>query len=404
MGHAHLFSWIILVPTWCLAITWLYKATRALVGMRGIPDLNELDLTKLPALSAGSGPDLTVVVPACNEESSIEDTLDSLLAQQAIRVQIVAIDDRSTDRTGALMEALRSRVSKDSAHTLEVIRNRELPPGWLGKPHAVSLAVARAAAPWILLTDADMNFAPHCLAGAVRLAEARRADHFVLLPTLIRTSWTDSAALAVFQALTQWSMRLWKVEDPKARDFLGVGGFNMIRAETLKAIGGIEAVRLEVVEDVSIGWLVKRQGFRSLVAVGPGQTSLRWFQGTFGLVANLEKNGFAAFRFSLPLVLITLVAMCLQVALPVAAVFLGWPGVAAVVAMHIGIAIGYGANRKVNSISPAFAVLYAPSLALLCWAFARSTILTLRRGGVSWRGTFYPLAELKRGMVPWSPW
>jgi len=72
--------------------------------------------------------------------------------------------------------------------------------------------------------------------------------------------------------------------------------------------------------------------------------------------------------------------------------------------MYLGIAIGYRANHMVNGVSPVLAVVYAPALAVLCWAFMRSTVLTLRRGGVSWRGTFYPLAELKRGMVPWRAW
>ena len=306
---------------WGLALLWLLKATQALLGMRRVPDLNELDLSTLPTLSDGAAPHLTVIVPACNEEESIESTLDSLLRQQGIRLQIIAVDDRSTDSTGVRMEALQARLPGDRVHTLEVIRNRELPPGWLGKPHAVNLGVARAAAPWILLTDADMKFAPQCLARALRLAEMRRAGHFVLLPTLLCPHWAERAALAVFQVLAQWSLRLWKVEDREARDFLGVGGFNMIRTQTLAAIGGIEAVRLEVVEDVSIGWLVKHHGFQSIVAVGPGQTSIRWFNGASGLVANLEKNGFAAFRFNLPAVLITVCALGVQVSLPIAALF-----------------------------------------------------------------------------------
>lgn len=389
---------------WGLALLWLLKATEALLGMRRVPDLNQLDLATLPTLSDGSAPHLTVIVPACNEEESIESTLDSLLHQQGIRLQVIAVDDRSTDNTGVRMEMLQARLPGDPVHTLEVIRNRELSPGWLGKPHAVNLGVARAAAPWILLTDADMNFAPQCLARALRLAEMRRSDHFVLLPTLLCPHWTERAVLAVFQVLAQWSLRLWKVEDKRARDFLGVGGFNMIRTSTLGAIGGIDSVRMEVVEDISIGWLVKHHGFQSVVAVGPGQTSIRWFQGASGLVANLEKNGFAAFRFNLPVVLFTVCALGAQVALPIAALFLGWPGITAAAAMYLGIAIGYRANSKVNQISPAFALLYAPAVVLLCWSFLRSTWLTLSRGGVSWRGTLYPLAQLKRGMVPWRTW
>jgi len=404
MAQVHVFAWIVVALVWSLALAWIYKGSRALFGMRGVPDLNALDPAKLPLLEEDGGPQVTVIVPACNEEQSIEATLHSLLAQQGIRLQVIAIDDRSTDRTGERMEALGARISASATHTLKVIRNRELPPGWLGKPHAMSLGLARAVAPWVLMTDADVSFAPRCLALALGLAEQRRADHLVLLPTLICTRWTERAALAVFQALAQWSLRLWKVEDKRARDFLGVGGFNMIRGQALATIGGMEAVRLEVVEDISIGWLVKHHGFQSVVAVGPGQASLRWFEGATGLSANLEKNGFAAFRFNLPLLLAAVVSNVLQIAAPVAALFLGWWGVAAAAAMYLGIAIGYRANRKVNGISPAYALLYAPALALLCWAFVRSAFLTLLRGGVAWRGTFYPLAELKRNMVGWRAW
>ncbi len=404
MAHTHLFSGIIVGLTGWLAIVWIYKATRALVGMRRVPDLNEIDIATLPQLPGGAGPNLTVIVPACNEEKTIEITLRSLLTQEGIRLQIIAVDDRSTDATGVRMEEVFSTHGADSLHTIEVVRNRELPPGSLGKPHAVSLGVARASAPWILLTDADMHFAPQCLSLALRLAEARRADHLVLIPTLIRANWRESAMVAVFQALTQWSMRLWKVEDPKARDFLGVGGFNLIRASALKAIGGMEKVRMEVVEDLSIGWLVKQNGFRTQVALGPGQASIRWFEGVFGLAANLEKNGFAAFRFNLPLVCLMLITMSLQVVLPFAALFCGWLGVAAAAAMYVGIGIGYRANRKVNGASPLLVLVYAPALAVLCWGFLRSTVLTLARGGVAWRGTFYPLADLKRGMIKWRAW
>ena len=185
--------------------------------------------------------------------------------------------------------------------------------------------------------------------------------------------------VAVFQVLAQWSIRLWKVEDPKARDFLGVGGFNMIRASTLEAIGGMEAVRLEVVEDVSIGWLVKRTGSDRWWPLGPGQASIRWFEGAFGLVANLEKNGFAAFRFALPLMVVALASMGLQIALPLIALFLGWPGVAAAAAMYLGIAIGYRANHKVNGrFAGSRGRLTLLRLRVLCWGFlAVDVVLTL---------------------------
>ncbi len=391
----------LIVLAWLMALSWFQRSVMALRGMASVLDLTATDECQLPPLPERNVPDVTVIVPARDEQDSIEATLESLLRSEAVRAQIVAIDDRSDDRTGEVMDAVASRHRNDS-NTLEVIHNRELPEGWLGKPHALALGVARARAPWLLFTDGDVTFAPQALELALRAATKAGANHFVLVPTLTHEGVLAAGVQGSIQALGQWAARMWKVQDPNAKDFFGVGGFNLLRADALEAVGGMERLRMEIVEDVSLGWLVKKELHRkSMMVLGPGLVKIAWMRGPFGIVSLLEKNAFAGFRYSGWFTLVASVALVVQAIVPLLALAAGPWGIAACVALYCSVAMSFHANRKMNSISPLLAILYAPSVLILAWAFLRSMILTIKRGGVTWRGTLYPLAELKRAMIPW---
>lgn len=389
------------ILAWLFALSWLQRSVLALRGMASVLDLTSIEKTLLPALPESHGPHVTVVVPARDEQESIEATLESLLCSKGARAQIVAVDDRSQDRTGELMDAVTSRLEKRS-NSIEVIHNRELPDGWLGKPHALALGVARARAPWLLFTDGDVTFAPEALELALRMAIKEEADHFVLMPTLTHKGVLAAGVQGSVQALGQWAARMWKVQDPKAKDFFGVGGFNLLRADALEAAGGMERLRMEVVEDVSLGWLVKRElGRRSMMVLGPGLVKIAWIEGPLGIIGLLEKNAFAGNRYRVGITVVASVALVLQAAVPLLALGAGPWGVGACLALYCGVALGFRANRKMNNISPWLAILYAPSVMILAWAFLRSMTLTIMRGGVTWRGTLYPLAALRKGMIPW---
>jgi glycosyltransferase involved in cell wall biosynthesis len=388
--------------TWLLALGWLWRAVTSLRGMPTLPDLTRIDPSTLPALPNADAPHLTVLVPACNEQETIEATLRSLLASTGIRLQIIAINDRSTDSTGQRMDKISADAAPSTGHSLHVLHNHELPQGWLGKPHALDLGLRQASAPWILLTDADVAFAPRALELALRHAIATNTDHLVLPPMVVRGGLGGAAMRAIVPALAGWNVRFWKVSDPKARDFLGVGGFNMIRADTLRNLGCFESLRMEVIEDLTLGWLVKNAAYRSTVALGPGLVTICWIHGWFGIIRNCEKNGFAVFRYRTVIAALAIFGLLLQALLPLIAIATGgWAGVAGVL-MYGGIAGVIVSNRRLTAVSPLFALLFAPSVLIIAFAFLRSTVLTLSRGGVLWRGTLYPLAELKRQAIRWK--
>jgi glycosyltransferase involved in cell wall biosynthesis len=400
MGAGHVSGLVFILLSWLLALGWLWRAVAALRGMATLPDLTRMDLNALAPLPECERPDLSVIVPACNEEKSIETTLRSLLASTGLRLGIIAVDDRSTDATGKLMDAIAAE-AEGGRHRLQVIHLTELPAGWLGKPHALGRGVERATAPWLLFTDGDVTFAPETLERSLRLAQAEKVDQMVLAMTLSRESLGEAAVQATAQALAQWSLRLWKVSDANARDFCGTGGFNMVRADMFARLGGFESLRMEVVEDLTLGWMVKRAGGRSFVALGPGLVNIHWIDGMFGIVGNMEKNGFAVFRYRLGLALAACLGLMVHAVLPLVAMVAGGWAMLAGVVTYASIALMFHANRRLNGVTPLAAILFGPATAIISFGILRSVVLTLWRDGVNWRGTHYPLSELRRNASRW---
>lgn len=380
--------------SWLLALAWVWQAVTALRGMPTLPDLTDKNIV-LPPLPERDGAHCTVIVPARNEEATIATTLRSLLASAGVRLQIIAVNDRSTDRTGCFMEEV-AKEAVGTGHSLAVLHIETLPQGWLGKPHAMAFAAQQATTPWLLFTDGDVIFRQQTLQLSLREAERCKTDHLILVPTLIFKSVTERAMLAAMQALSQWTVRLWRVADPRARDFLGVGGFNLVRREVYAKIGGFEALRMEVLDDLRLGWLVKRGGYAQRVVVGRDLVRIRWLQSALAVVRLVEKNGFSVYRFRVGLFLAACLGLAVQAVLPLLALVAGgWASVAGI-ATYAAIALVYEANRRVTQSPAWLAVLFAPAAAIVTYAFLRSMTLALIRNGIEWRGTRYSLDELRR--------
>lgn len=394
MSIAHPAIAVIAIFSWVLAAVWLAHAVAVARGMATLPDVA---MSEPRGSFTADEDEITVIVPARDEEPSIQATLHSLLASTGVRLQIIAVNDRSNDGTGELMEDVAAAgVTAGGPHSLQVLHVRELPRGWLGKPHAMALAARHARSPWLLFTDGDVLFHPRALEIALREAEARDAHHLVLLPTVILKSATERAMLATMNALSQWMIRLWKVSDARARDYIGVGAFNLIRRDVYEKLGGFDELRMEVLDDLRLGWKVKRAGYRQCVILGRDLVRLRWLRSALGVVKLAEKNGFAAYRYRVELTLLACLGLLSVAVLPLMAIAAGGWALVAGLLMYVAVALIFFSNRKVTAAPAWLAVLYAPSTLIVLYALLRSMLLALIRQGVDWRGTRYSLRELRR--------
>ena len=376
-----------------LALIWLSRVIDAALGVRTLPDISQPEWDRKPP---SGNPSVAIIVPARNEEESIEQALLRLEALDYDNYQIIAIDDRSTDRTGEIMDTLASA----SSGKLKIVHVRNLPSGWIGKVHAMWSAAREATADWLLFTDADVMFRPDCLRRAIAYAEAELADHVVLFPRTIMKRPGEKMMLAFFQLLFLFGHRPWKVADPKAKDHMGVGAFNLVRRSVYEAVGTYAALRFEVVDDMKLGKVIKNGGFRQRNVLGNDLLEIRWAMGARGVVRNLTKNFFAVMSFQWWRAIGFCLAAAIANVLPFLGVFLAHGparipyavALACIFFLYVGMSV-------YSDVRPWYFFLHPLGTLLFIYTMLRSMIFTLWRGGVEWRGTLYPLDELRRGLV-----
>lgn len=380
-----------------LALAWFSRLLDAALGMSKVADISRPEWDRKPATPNGN-PRVSIIVPARNEEEHIGPALTTLLKLDYDNYEVIAVNDRSTDRTGEVLNRIAS--TPEASGRLKAVHITELPPGWLGKVHAMWSAANQASGDWILFTDADVLFRPDVLTRALAYAEAEAADHVVLFPRMIMHNPGERMTIAFFQTLFVFGHRPWKVADPKTKDHMGVGAFNLIRRRVYDAVGTYQALRFEVLDDMKLGKIVKTAGYAQRNVYGADLISLRWAKGAFGMVQNLTKNFFAIMSFQWWRLLLSVFALAFLNLTPFVGIWFahGWARLPYAVALASIFGIYVGMSWK-SDIPPYYFVLHPIGAALFVYIMLRSMTLTLARGGVVWRGTFYPLEELRKGMV-----
>ncbi len=383
-----------------LGAVWLSRLFAVALNMNKIVEITLPEYDVLAADASGCAPRVTIIVPARNEADHIEAALLSLLQLDYPYYEVIAVDDRSEDATGAILDRLETqwRQRAEAAHhRLTVLHVTDLPPGWLGKTHAMWQAGKRATGDWLLFTDADVVFRADALRRAMVYAERAKADHLVLFPTMVMKSVGERMMIAFFQSQFVFAHRPWKVADPKSRDSIGVGAFNLVRREVYEQIGTYERLRLAVLDDMMLGEVVKQEGHRQRVVFGRNLITLRWVFGAVGMVRNLTKNFFAILHYNTAFATLAICGILAVNLGPFVGVWLarGWAQAGFIASLVSLVAIYIGMAAR-SDISPLYVLLHPVGTLLFTYAIARSVVLTLVRGGVIWRGTWYSLAELRK--------
>jgi glycosyltransferase involved in cell wall biosynthesis len=366
---------------------YLILAVAVLVGSRQIGQLSEVE----PAPPAEL-PKVSIIIPALNEAATIEPALASVLALDYPDLEVIAINDRSTDQTGAILERLASAEPR-----LQVFHIKELPAGWLGKNHALWYGADRASGELLLFTDADVVMSRGSLRRAVSYMLARRLDHLAVFFDVVVPGGLLNMLMIDFASAFMAGMRPWKARQEKSRCHIGVGAFNLVRAKAYQVCGSHRAIALQPVDDVELGRLLKESGGRQDLLFGRTDISVAWYGSVDEMIRGLEKNIFPYLGYSLiRTAAVSLVVVLLRI-WPFLALFftdgllLSLNGI--LLAMQLAAALFVAAN---SSIAVRHLVWFPFSAFVGLYIIWHSAIRTLLRGGILWRGSFYSLEELKK--------
>jgi hypothetical protein len=336
-----------------VAVLWIGQAIE--IGV-GVPSLRSLgDATPLADADC---PTVSILFGARDEAEKLPGALATFLALDYPRYEVVAVDDRSDDGTAQILE---EAAQKNPA--LKFVRVTSLLAGWLGKPHALQQAYEHSSGEWLVFTDADVHFAPDLLRRSLALAQREGWEHLTLLGRAEMLSFGERLVMIFFGLAFLMAARPWRVGKAKSHFYAGIGSFQLIRRSAYEAMGTHRRLAMEVVDDMKLGKLVKEAGIRSGAARAGTDVSVHWHAGVGNIVRGTTKNFFAASGFRLGLT-------CFQI---------------------LGLLYMF--------VFPFAALPFAIGALIFCWMLARSTIVTLWQGGITWRGTFYPLEDLRRGVV-----
>lgn len=344
-------------------------------------------------------PRLSILVPALNEGRTIRAALTTLLEVDYPDLEIICVNDRSTDDTGSVIAQLAAQDKR-----IKAINVSELPNGWLGKVHALDQALNAATGEFVLCTDADVHFSQDALKRAVMMMEHRQIDHLSLLPEIASAGFLFDTALAQAGWVLFYFINPASIGTDSCRAPMGVGAFNLIRADLMRRIQPFKTLRMEVIDDIGLAIVCHQAGGKgALMGAGPA-VSLQYYAGYGEMLKGLEKNAFALSRYSL-------VRASAENMFVIAAPLLAfvWPffrsdwTIASAVAVYLISCLLQFRSLQNHGVNPTVMPAFPLGMMLCGIAGMRSMVQTLRRGGINWRGTTYPLDELRRMQITKLP-
>ncbi len=250
-----------------------------------------LDIVVEPTPLSSKPPLISVCVPARNEERNIRRCVQGILNQTYPNLEVVVLDDRSTDSTPSILAAIASQDSR-----LRPISGSDLPEGWAGKPHALFQASASARGEWICFIDADTFLEPSAVSSTYAKAVETRADMFTIMTFQILGSFWERTVMPLVMTALSVGFSPRKVNDPTTKDAIANGQFILIKRTVYDAIGGHESVKDRIVEDKAIAEKVKWNGYRLIVADGMKVAKTRMYTSLPEMWEGWTKNIYLGLR------------------------------------------------------------------------------------------------------------
>ena len=371
-------------------LLWSFIGLELFLGNRSIgllKDINQVQLTPLPKVS--------IIIPARNEEKNIREALGSLLKQDYTNLEFIIVNDRSTDNTGTILAQMKKMHPCQQVHTVTT-----LPPGWLGKNHALQYGAERATGEILLFTDADVSMQPDTVSRAVSFLCDNQIDHLCIMPVIRVSGWLMGIFIMTFGIFFSLYAMPWRAANPKSRKHIGIGGFNMIRATVYRAIRMHQPIALRPDDDMKLGKLVKKNGYAQRMLHGESHLAVEWYSSMRELIDGLMKNAFAGVEYSIIAIVLTTVLQMMFCIWPFIALFgtQGWVLIINIATVLIMLALCIVTGRA-QSLSRWYSIGFPLGILVFNYILWRAMILNLWDNGITWRGTHYSLAELKANKI-----
>jgi len=376
-----------------VAALWSYRYFVLVFAMSRDPHLRADTHAEMPS----DTPLVSVIIPARNERENIGRCIDSVLAQTYPNIEIIIADDRSTDGTDEIVEA----ISREHPN-VTLLKITELPAGWTGKCHALWRARREARGQWLCFVDADTCLAPQNLHQVVCECRAQRIDMFTFIPRQVCRSFWEKMLQPSLGGIFMIRFSLSRINAPGSVVAFANGQYIFIAAELYDKVGGHKAVRDRLLEDIALARVVKGAGGRLRVSYGKDIISCRMY-GTFGqltsgwrriLFAGFDGRSWRLLRVLVMTAIFSVLPFFVLVGSIIALIAYGAsPTLLALVvlsaASHLMLLGAFRGLRRVTDISPWLLVLYPVAGVISLGVIGSAIRLSLSGGGIEWRGTVY---------------
>jgi hypothetical protein len=373
-----------------IALFWLTHGLRVAYGALRLPWIRDF----APASDADC-PRISILFAARDEEEKLPAALATLMEIDYADLEVIAVDDRSNDATGRILDEFAAAHAR-----LRVVHVTQLPGGWLGKPFALQKAYEASTGDWLLCTDADVRFKPDVLRRAITLAKAANLEHLTLLGDVEMVGFWETVLITFFGMAFHIATDPYRASNAHSRAYIGVGAFQLLRRAAYEGSGTHQRLAMEVVDDMKLGKIIKQAGFRSGAGIAQDFVVVRWHAGLGNLIRGVTKNFFAGLGYRLALVAVAVTGLLLMNVAPLFGTLFGhgWIRIFAAIALVMALLFHAGVDIAMR-VSPFYAFTHPLGALLFSYMLLRSTFVTLKQGGIIWRDTFYPLDDLKRGVV-----
>lgn len=348
-------------------------------------------LKNISPLESNTYPSVAVVIAVKDEEAEVEQALRSVCALDYPNLQIIVINDRSTDGTATILQRMEQQHPQ-----LRILTINQLQPGWLGKNHALYQGYLASAEDWLLFTDADVTFEPLALKKAMQYVQQKQLDHLTVLPQVTSRSSLFKSVMNTFALMLDIKLRPWDISNPSSKASMGVGAFNLVKRTAYEKAGTHTVISLRPDDDLKLGERIKSAGCRQDIVYGEKELTLEWYTSLQQFINGLMKNMFSVSNYQFTTAMGTAISTFLILVLPIPLLLLsGYPYQLMAIAILLAQILVMG--KKKGMIAKWWHALLIPFSGLvMVYIIIKSTFLTMKQGGIYWRDSFYPLAELRK--------